>query len=1115
MNQEFLGSLEETLKQITSPGTVKTASARLQSEFYPKPETLPALVHLLQNHPDQHIRQLSGVEARKLVARFWEDDSLSDDVKKQIRQSLLVSTGSEPDPLQRHTSSRVISAIAQLDVDENKWPELMPALYNGAKSNDASQREVFVYILYTLLDAGIDTVINSIVDVLHLFSQTINDSESMQVRISTVLGLGSISEVIEAVSTADQPADKNPVELFRALIPSMVDVLKQVISADDDKAISQVFEVFNGLLLGDPALSSKHIGDLVTFMLDNIAIEKNLSDEARLPALQFLLSAVRFKKAKVQSLKLGPTLTTKAMQIVAEGYDESEDEEDEETPSSLALRLIDYLSSTLPPSQVMSPLMEVLPAYARSNNPSERRAAFLSINASVEGAPDFVANHIDVILPMVVQGLDDPDTNVKSGALQALAELASELNEVVSEEHAVLLPLVFKVMDSATTIKIGKNSCLALDSILEGMDRDVISEKYLSDLTPKLLQMLNSTQDLQLKSSIVAAISSAAFASGRAYQPYFESTVHAVEPFVRVTGNPEEMSNDEVALCGITLDALSALAGAVGKQEFSPYVQPLVDASYRCLQSGQSRLRECGFIFLGTLAKTYGQEFSPFLANVVPELIKSLKQDEFTGLEDDEDDENGIGQDEDEDLLNKFKINSAMATEKEVAADTLGEIIVASKNDFIPYLEEATENLVELTDHFYHGISRAAVTALWRSFISYYKVGNYPKWSPGFPPSNNLTDPAAALLNVTRKSCLELLSAGDERTVTTAICDNFAEAIKVAGPIVVGGESELEQLCGELLMILNKNHPSQTMDDDDYEYDGSKDDNEDNINGESSEYDEVLTDSAMDVVVQLAAALGEKFSPILKTFFSTISKYCTSKSSTERASGIGGLSEIVNGMRQGTTEWTESFLEVLMKGLNDKDLEVRSNSAYGIGLLCYYSQNTDVIRSNYMTVLQKLQRLLKKVEKKQRKSYGNNGDNEEDTNERGLANACGCVARMTLRHPDLIPMNDVLPVLISLLPLQDGYEENTPIFELLLDLFQKRNETAISHCQDIANIFDQVFAQQAVADHEESIKTTSSAPIVKPFETDDLRGKVIELLKYLESEQSGLISSKPNLQGLL
>lgn len=1111
MDPAFIQSLESTLRDITAPATVKQASARLQSEFLPNPQSLPGLIQILKNASDANIRQLAGIEARKQVAKFWtEENALPEDMKSQIRSSLLQSTVQESHPLPRHTSSRVISAIAQLDVDEGRWDDLLPQLFNSAENGNSVEREVSVYILYTLLEAGINVLLDSkLVPTLHLFSRTINDPENPQVRVSTVLGLGSVSEIIESASVpGNAPADQNPVEIFRALIPGMVEVLKQVISSDDDKGISQVFEVFNGLLLCDPALISKHLGDLLQFMLTHIAAERNLSDECRIPALQFIMTAIRFKKNKIQSLKMGPVLTKSFLEIAAEGENEEEDEEDEETPAQMALRAIDYLSSGLPPSQVMSPLFEALPNYVNSDKPGHRRAAFLALTAAVEGSPDFVANNINVVLPTVVNGLDDRDIAVKSAALQALAELASELHEVVSDEHEVLLPLVFNIMDGASTLKIGKNACLALDAILEGIDRKVIADKYLSSLAPKLLQLLNSTNDASLKSSIVAAISSASFSAGAAYMPYFQSTIEAVEPFVRVgTANPDSLSVDELSLCGITFDALSALAGAVGKEVFRPYVEPLMGYAYKSLQSNHNRLKECGFLFVGAVARVYGAEFTPFLQTIVPEIFKCLDQDEFDGLLDNEDDaQEMIGQDdEDEDLLNKYKINGALATEKEIATEALGEIIIATKKDFEPFLETATRHLISLVDHFYDGIAKASLVALWRSVTAFYRDGTNPeKWQPGFPATYKVTLPAEKLIEMSRTASLELLSNVDERSVATTLCDSLADAIKVCGPVILGSKEDLESLCGELLLILGKNHPSQTMDEDDYEYDGKQDAEEDS--GENSEYDEVLTDSAMDVIVQIAAAMGTGFESVLTAFSPVISKYCTSSSATERASGVGAFAEIINGIRENVTPFTEDLMAVLLRGLNDKDLEVRSNSAYGIGLLCLYSNNTQFVQSNYITILQKLQRLLKKVEKK-RKSFGNNGDNEDDTNDRGLANACGCVSRMALRFPELIPMGEVLPVLLSRLPLQDGFEENTPVFELIIDLFQKGNETMIAHTEQVVQIAAQVFTQQAEKESEKESKFGSSAQIVMPLETDEIKNKVIELLKYLESQHPGSVSS--------
>ncbi|ANB11517.1 Kap123p [Sugiyamaella lignohabitans] len=1118
MDPQFLASLEETLKHVTAPSTeaIKLASAKLQNDFYTNPKVIPALVHLLQSHPDAQIRQLAGVEARKLVGEFWTPEKLPEQEMTSIKTSILQSTLQEQTPLVRHTSSRVISAIAKIDVDEGKWNELLPFLYQTCKSSSAAEREVAVYILYTLLEADADVLIDGSVELLHLFSHTINDPESLQVRVSTVLGLGKVSENIDTTAVDSKaPQDQNPVELFRALLPSAVEVLNQVISSDDEKSALQVFDVFSGLLVCDYALISKHMKDLVNFMLTNIAGQKQLSDEIRLAALQFLLAAIRFKKNKIQSLKLGPVLTNAALEISAEPFDEEDDEtnneDDEDTPAKRALLMIDALSSSLPPTQVMAPLLAALPHCASSQDIFQRRAGFLALSQAVEGAPDFVANQISAVLPLVVQGLQDANQMVKVSALMALAQLAGELHDVIGEHHEALLPLVFSIMDGASSLKVGKSACLALDAILETLEADIITQKYLPELIPKLLHLLNHTSDLTLKGSIVAAIASAAFAAGKSFEPFFVHTISALEPFIRVSVTSETVSEEELTLCGITLDALSALAGAVGKETFRPYVQPLIEAAYKCLQSTQSRLKECGFIFLGTLARIYETEFAPFLGMVVPAIFASFDQDEFAGMgeEDDEAEDVNIGQDGDEeDLLNKFSVNSALAIEKEIATDTLGEIIVGTKEHFNTYLEQAIEHLKLLTDHFYEGIRKSALIVLWRAYVTFYKQTPVSKqaWVPGFPSSVVLAEPAATLLEVARTTTLNLFSTEDDRSVATIICDHFVEAIRTSGPVVLGSQDDLEKLCSEVILILSKSHHCQVQDEDDI-YDGVKPEEEEG-DGENAEYDEVLTDSASDVVVQLAAALGPQFLPLFPTFFGLVSKYATSKSSQERASGIGALSEIINGLRSNVTQWTKELMQLLLHALGDADLEVRSNAAYGVGLLILYSDDVETCKSHYTTVLQKLQRLLKKVDKKKRKSFGTE---EEDNSARSLANACGCVARMSSKYPELVPLAEVVPVLVSRLPLQDGFEENTPIFEFILKLFEQREPSIVQLRAEIVQIFNEVFQKQAELEKEEDNKNIGPGSIVKPFENDEIRAKVVALLKFLEQEQPGLVSSHPIL----
>lgn len=1109
--QQFANELVETLRKIVSPDntSIQQASQALQNNFYKSPLIIPALVHILQTNPEVQIRQLAGVEARKIINREWLNSEMNTaESKAQIKGSLLQSTLAEQDALVRHTSSRVISAIAKFDVEENLWPDLLPALYQSASSSVAAEREVSIYIIYTLLEAELDVLEEATVSLLELFSKTINDSESLQVRISTLLALGCIAVGINSTSGDSQA---NPAEMFRSIVPSMVEVLKQVITSNDEKSVLQVFEVFNLLLIAESSLIAKYLGDLINFMLHNIAAEKQLPDEFRVPALQFLISAVRSKKMKIQALKLGPNIVTTALQISAdynraepEDLDDEDDEDEESTPGSLALQLIDNMSNSLPPSQVMAPLLAALPNYIKSSDPADRKAGFMALAVAVEGAPDFVSTQIEHILPAVVDGLNDVDLTVKVAALQCLYYLSFELRDAVSSEHEILLPLVFNIMDTASALKVGKHACSALDAILESMDRKVITEKYLSTLVPKLLHLLSITNDFTLKGSIVAAISSAAFSSGKSFLPFFQPTIAALEPFVGLSGNIPELTEPQTNLCGNTIDALGSIAVSVGKETFHPYAEPLIEAAYRCIQSENTKLKECGFIFVGTLARVYGKDFSVFVEKLAVEIFKCLDQEEFGSLDEYLDEENDdIGMEADKDIMEQLNISSAIAIEKEYATDALADLLEASQENF-PELEKAIKVLSDQCEHFAEGIRKSSINALWRVYLTWAALDNEGPWTPGFPAEEHTNPTTAMIAQAARSATLDALETEEERLVAITLCDRIAEGLKVIGPRALLNAENLKQLCPEILLLLNKQHRSQTNED-------AEGEDAQNAPEESSEYDEVLTDSSFDVVVQIAAALGPQFTSVCPTFLKPILRFCSSNSSTERASAVGAVAEIINGMRSEVTSFTTQLMQALLHRIGDVDIEVRSNAAYGIGLLCYYSEDAQNITSSYPTILEKLQRLLKKVDKVSKR--GGDGD---DNNARGLANACGCVSRMILKHPNNVPIPDVVTVLVSRLPLTDGLEENTPVFNLIVELVGSQEPTIIGLRERLVEIFAQVFVQEQESKIELENRTRGSLEVIeKPFETEEIRNKVVELLKFFEQGQPGLVSSNPVLSQVL
>ena len=102
--------------------------------------------------------------------------------------------------------------------------------------------------------------------------------------------------------------------------------------------------------------------------------------------------------------------------------------------------------------------------------------------------------------------------------------------------------------------------------------------------------------------------------------------------------------------------------------------------------------------------------------------------------------------------------------------------------------------------------------------------------------------------------------------------------------------------------------------------------------------------------------------------------------------------------------------------MSDEDSETKSNAAYAIGLLQEYSQSTEEILKSFPTILGKLEPLL-----------------HMDA-ARCKDNAAGCVSRMILAHRSHMPVPQVLPALVDILPLREDFEENEPVYQMIVQL---------------------------------------------------------------------------------
>jgi hypothetical protein len=1051
--QKLAALLQES--QIPDTQNLKAVTAELQKNYYAHPESLFLLVEIIAEHENLGVRQQAAVQAARLVPKHW--GKVTKEQKAAVRQHLVQTTMREPNAACRHAESRVIAAIATIDLEDGEWQDLLPALFGLASNSDVAQREVGSYIIFSLLEANPTCFGDNLGKLLELFSHTIQDPQSADVRINTMMSVGAMLLMFEPEE------DPESVEALQTLIPPMVNVLKDAVQAGDDEKTGHAFEVFQQFLAYESALLGKYLKDLVQFMID-LAANAEADDDVRSQALSFLAQTVRYRRMKIQGMKdMGQQLTQKAMLIITEIDDEEDD--DEMGPARSALALLDQLASDLPPRQVIVPLLDAFPRFATSNEAGYKKAGILALGTVVEGAPDFIASQVKQIMPLVIALLNDADVGVRHTALIGLARLADDIAEELTEFNEPVMNALVKNLQAAMAadadpkaakknVEIIRSVCGALDSMSEGLDAEFM-KKYAGELVSNI-GVLVGHDDYKVKVAASGALGAIAESLGEDFTPYFEKIMQALGEYLTIKG-----SDDELALRSGVLDSVGRIATAVGAEAFKPYVQPLMQSSEEGLNLGNSRLRESSFILWSSLAKVYEKNFAPFLPGVFQGIFQSLEleeeeislqlteaEKEIAGTDEiitagkrirlkqsSDDDEDGMEDDEDEDW-DDIGI-SPEALEKEVAIEILGDVITyaCSGEEIAAYLEKAVEMISPLVEHTYEGCRKAAIATLWRSYARVFQLMEEEtgsSWEPGLPLKVQPTQTLVKLGEIVSKATLSVWHEEADRSVVTEINRNVAATLKACGPAILAQGDMMKEIVTVASTMITRSHPCQQ--------DLGDEDEDQEVEG-SSEYDWLVIDTALDVVIGLAVALGPAFAELWKVFEKPILRFASSEAENlERSTGVGVIAECAANMEAAVSPYTSKLLNLLLKRLSDTDQETKSNAAYATGQLIFNSNDSNTYLPHYETILRKLEPML------------------QIKDARIKDNAAGCLCRMIMAHPDRVPIPDVLPALVGLLPLKDDYEENTPVYQCISKLYEAGEPTVQGLTPQLIPVFQAVLS---------------------------------------------------------
>lgn len=1055
--------LAALLKQCQLPDTeqVKSATADLQKNYYPHPQSLLLLLETVCVDEDAAIRQLAAVQASRLVNKHWP--KVDAGAKGSVREHLVQAVMKEQNAKCRHSESRLIANIASLDFAKGEWKELFDGIFQLSESDNVAQREVGTYLIYSAVESDPRHFNEHLPQLFKTLEKCIQDGQSLEVRVNSLMAIGSALMLIDTEDEED--ADK--VKMVQSLVPAMAGVLRSAVEAGDDEKIKQAFEVLQSFLAYDSSLLGNYLKDLLEFTA-TIAANKEASEDARTQSLAFLAQAVRYRRMKLMGMgDLVKGLVEQALQILTELDD---DDDDDTTPARLSLTLIAQLSSDLPPRLVMLPILEQFAKLSSSPDPAQRKAGVIALGISCEGAPDFVNSHFKQILPIVISLLNDSDIEVRHAALVGLTRLAEEMSEDVAAEHVPLIQALLKNLeaaensstDEATKKKntnIIRSVCGAFDAMCDGIKPEVM-KKFGPELLEPIGKLL-SHDDARVKVAAAGAVGAIATAMEQDFVPFFQKTMAALGPYMSAKETEEDLT-----LRGGISDAIGRIAAAVGPEALKPYVQDLMHSTEESLHLDSFELRESTFILWSQLAKVYELDFAPFLDGVFKALLEALElEEEEVTLDLTEEDQaivgdakelitagkrikikspeedDGLMEDsDDEDLFEDF-LDSAAAMEKEVAIEVLGDIIAHSCGtaEISKHLEKALELIAPLVQHGYEGCRKASVSTLWRAYGRVWQLTEEEtgvKWEPGFPPKQTPSVTLQKLGEIVATSTLSLWGEESDRDVVTEINRMVAMILKSCGPAILVGQDTLSQVITALTSIMTRSHPCQM---------GLGDEDEDNNVEESSEYDWLVIDTALDVVISLALSLGPAFQELWKIFEKPIVKFASSNDSTERSTAVGVIAECIRHMGSTVTPYTERLLKVLVHRLSDEDPETKSNAAYGAGQLVLQSNASDKYLPSLQEILSKVEPML----------YAQSQEN------RILDNACGCLSRLMMKHPDRVPIGDFLPNMVSKLPLtddKDGFEENAPIYECIYKLYDHSEPTVMSLTPQLIPVFEKVLS---------------------------------------------------------
>mmetsp|Transcript_8967 Transcript_8967/g.33079 ORF Transcript_8967/g.33079 Transcript_8967/m.33079 type:complete len:850 (-) Transcript_8967:735-3284(-) len=490
---------DATIRQNAENGL----SQALQHNY---PVYLVSLVNELANEAKpQQARQMAGIllkqqfqarsqETKQRLASQWMESN--DQLKAQIR-SQIITTLSSQERDARRTSALVLSAIANIDLPQNQWTDIVPRLAENVTNgeNPFAMEASLMALGYICEETRAPALTAQTDNILNAVAKGMSTNQA-EIRLAATNALFNCLEFTEKnfqnegertyiMKLACESCEAPEADTRRVALQCLVKIA-YLYYETLPAYVQRIFEITIKCARQDQEPVALQAVEFWTTVAE---VESDIQDE--------LDDLAEGEEPERSCHNFVPTALGPLVELLTELLVKQEEyqSDDDNNISNAAGTCLSYVSHAVG-DQIVERVMPFIYQNIKSQDWHFKEAATLAFSAILDGPKSSQINDlVDKAIPSLLEHVRDPMPLVKDTTIFTLGRIAhfQPVKLIDNHLHSVLEALVVSMKDSES--RVASKACWAIHNIAESLDQDQNANtntnqlsKYFSGLCQALLE---------------------------------------------------------------------------------------------------------------------------------------------------------------------------------------------------------------------------------------------------------------------------------------------------------------------------------------------------------------------------------------------------------------------------------------------------------------------------------------------------------------------------------------------------------------------------------------------------------------------------------------------------